>query len=116
MFIKPEQIGIGYFHQLFPSTFLFKNIQKIIMLNLLAIVPATPTWSFSVALIMITCNLFVLAIGSSAIQVKGVSPSLPIELPGLFQGFGLAELLAITSFGHILGMGMILGLGQAGLL
>ncbi len=86
------------------------------MINLFALVPATPTWSFNVALIMITCNLFVLAIGSSAIQVKGVGPALPVELPGVFQGFGLAELLAVASFGHILGMGMILGLGQAGLL
>lgn len=86
------------------------------MVNLIASVPATPTWSVNVALIMITCNLFVLAIGSSAIQVKGVSPSLPVQLPGLFQGFGVAELLAVTSFGHILGMGMILGLAQAGLL
>lgn len=86
------------------------------MVNLIASVPATPTWSINVALIMITCNLFVLAIGSSAIQVKGVSPSLPIQLPGIFQGFGIAELLAVTSFGHILGMGMILGLAQAGLL
>ncbi len=86
------------------------------MLNLIALVPATPIWSFNVALIMITCNLFALVVGSKAIQVKGVSPSFPIELPGLFQGFGLAELLAVASFGHILGMGMILGLGQAGLL
>ncbi len=88
------------------------------MLNLilLAKVPATPIWSVNVAIIMITANLFVLAIGNSAIQVKGVGPSLPIELPGLFKGLGLAELLAITSFGHILGMGLILGLGQAGLL
>lgn len=81
-----------------------------------ALVPTTPTWSINVAVIMIACNLFVLAIGSSAIQVKGVGPSLPVQLPGLFQGFGVAELLAIASFGHILGMGMILGLGQTGLL
>ncbi len=81
----------------------------------LAVVPATPTWSFSVALIMITCNLFVLAIGRYAIQVKGVGPNLP-ALPGLFTGFGVPELLAVASFGHVLGAGMILGLGQAGLL
>ncbi|MFN8968700.1 MAG: photosystem I reaction center subunit PsaK, partial [Pseudanabaena sp.] len=30
-------------------------------------------------------------------------------------GFGLAELLAVTSFGHLLGAGLILGLAQAGL-
>ncbi|MFH7241721.1 MAG: photosystem I reaction center subunit PsaK [Spirulina sp.] len=78
--------------------------------------PTTPEWSFKVALIMITCNLFVLAIGKYAIQRPGVGPALPANLPMVFEGFGLPELLAIGSFGHILGAGMILGLGNAGLL
>jgi photosystem I subunit 10 len=85
-------------------------------LILLASVPATPTWSFSVGLIMITCNLFAISIGRYAIKMKGVGPGLPVEVPGLFQGFGIPELLATASFGHILGAGMILGLSQAGLL
>ncbi|MEM9003517.1 MAG: photosystem I reaction center subunit PsaK [Cyanobacteria bacterium P01_F01_bin.86] len=76
----------------------------------------TPEWSPKVALIMITCNLFVIAIGRSAIQNSGAGPQLPVSLPGLFEGFGLPELLATTSFGHILGAGMILGLANAGLL
>ena len=84
--------------------------------NLLASVPATPIWSPSVALIMITANAFALVVARYGIQVKGVGPSLPVELPGLFAGFGLAELLAVTSFGHLLGAGLILGLAQAGLL
>ncbi len=79
-------------------------------------VPATPEWSLKVALIMVTCNLFVLAIGKYAIQKPGVGPALPVSLPMVFEGFGLAELLAIGSFGHILGAGMVLGLGNAGLL
>ena len=83
--------------------------------NLLASVPATPIWSPSVALIMITANAFALVVARYGIQVKGVCPSLPVELPGLFAGFGLAELLAVTSFGHLLGAGLILGLAQAGL-
>ena len=78
--------------------------------------PSTPEWSINVALIMITCNLFVIAIGRSAIQKRSVGPTLPVALPGLFEGFGLPELLATTSLGHILGAGMILGLGNAGLL
>lgn len=41
---------------------------------------------------------------------------LPVELPMLFEGFGLPELLAVGSFGHILGAGMILGMSNAGLL
>ena len=85
-------------------------------LFLLASIPTTTNWSISVALIMITCNLFVIAIGRYAIKAKGVGPALPVEVPGLFAGFGLPELLATTSFGHILGAGMILGLAQAGLL
>jgi photosystem I subunit X len=85
-------------------------------LFLLASIPTTTNWSFSVALIMITCNLFVIAIGRYAINVKGAGPALPVQVPGLFAGFGLPELLATTSFGHLLGAGMILGLAQAGLL
>lgn len=84
--------------------------------NLLAAVPTTPVWSFNVALIMITANLFALVVGRYGIKVKGVGPSLPVQLPGLFSGFGLSELLAVTSFGHVLGAGLILGLAQAGLL
>lgn len=65
---------------------------------------------------MITCNLFVIAIGRYAIQKPGAGPALPFSLPGLFEGFGVPELLATTSLGHVLGAGMILGLGNAGLL
>ncbi|RZM82707.1 photosystem I reaction center subunit PsaK [Leptolyngbya iicbica] len=78
--------------------------------------PTTPAWSFQTAIIMITCNLFVIAIGRYAIQKPGAGPALPFSLPGLFEGFGVPELLATASFGHILGAGMILGLGNAGLL
>lgn len=78
--------------------------------------PLTAEWSIKVALIMVTCNLFAIAIGRSAIQQRGVGPMLPVSLPGLFEGFGVPELLATMSLGHILGAGMILGLGNAGLL
>ncbi|HEY9888494.1 MAG TPA: photosystem I reaction center subunit PsaK [Candidatus Obscuribacterales bacterium] len=80
------------------------------------VVPTTPEWSFQTALIMITCNLFVIAIGRYAIQKPGAGPALPFTLPGLFEGFGVPELLATASLGHILGAGMILGLGSAGIL
>ncbi|HEY9760978.1 MAG TPA: photosystem I reaction center subunit PsaK [Trichocoleus sp.] len=79
-------------------------------------VPSTPQWSPKVAIVMIACNLFVLAIGKYAIHKPGAGPALPVQLPMLFEGFGLPELLAIGSFGHILGAGMILGMGNAGLL
>jgi len=83
--------------------------------SLLAVARTTP-WSPSVALIMITCNLFAIAIGYYAIQKRGVGPSLPVEMPAMFTGFGVPELLATASFGHLLGAGVILGLSNAGLL
>ncbi|MGF1494861.1 MAG: photosystem I reaction center subunit PsaK [Microcoleaceae cyanobacterium] len=86
------------------------------LLLMQATTPNTPTWSIKVALIMITCNLFAIAIGFYAIKNRGQGPALPIQLPGLFDGFGIPELLATTSFGHLLGAGMILGLGNVGLL
>lgn len=82
----------------------------------LAAVARTTEWSPSVGLIMITCNLFAIAVGYYAIQRRGVGPGLPVTLPAMFTDFGLPELLATASFGHVLGAGMILGLSNAGLL
>lgn len=65
---------------------------------------------------MIVCNLLAIAIGRYAIQQRGVGPALPIKVPALFTDFGLPELLATTSFGHILGAGAILGLRNSGVL
>ncbi|MGA0199106.1 MAG: photosystem I reaction center subunit PsaK, partial [Prochlorotrichaceae cyanobacterium] len=62
-------------------------------------VPPTPTWSFSVAIVMIACNLFAISIGFYAIQKRGAGPALPVSLPGLFEGFGWPEFLATASFG-----------------
>lgn len=75
-------------------------------------------WSLKVAIVMITCNLVAIVIGYYGIskQNRGQGPDLPVSLPAIFTGFGIPELLATTSFGHILGAGMILGLGSAGML
>jgi photosystem I subunit X len=56
------------------------------------------------------------AIGRYAIQQRGLGPGRPGPSPDLCKGFGIAELLATFSFGHILGAGMILGLSTAGVL
>jgi photosystem I subunit X len=84
--------------------------------TILAATAQTAAWSPKVGLIMIACNLFAIAVGYYAIQRRGVGPKLPVELPAMFTGFGLPELLATASFGHVLGAGAILGLGNAGLL
>jgi photosystem I subunit X len=62
---------------------------------------------------MSVCNLIAIFIGRYAIQVRGLGPTLPIV--GI-EGFGLAELIATTSLGHILGAGTIIGLSSTGLL
>lgn len=76
----------------------------------------TITWSPTVSLVMILSCLFAIAIGRPAIQMRGVGPKLPVQLPALFEGFGVAELLATMSLGHIIGAGVILGLSNAGVL
>jgi photosystem I subunit X len=83
--------------------------------TLLATVAASPSnWSIQVGIIMIFTNLFAFFIGRYAIQNKGAGPNIPAELPDVLKGFGVPELLATTSFGHILGAGMILGLRSTG--
>ncbi|PSB34650.1 photosystem I reaction center subunit PsaK [Stenomitos frigidus] len=79
-------------------------------------VARTIEWSPNIAIVMIAANLVAIAIGRYAIQRRGVGPALPVQVPGLFEGFGVSELLATTSFGHILGAGVILGLSNAGIL
>nr|YP_009296847.1 photosystem I subunit X [Bangiopsis subsimplex]AOM66190.1 photosystem I subunit X [Bangiopsis subsimplex]ARO90449.1 photosystem I reaction center subunit X [Bangiopsis subsimplex] len=80
---------------------------------LIGAVANTSSWSLQTATIMVTCNLLVMAIGRYAIQVRGLGPSIP--LAGL-KGFGLPELLATASLGHIIGAGVILGGSSVGLI
>lgn len=82
----------------------------------LLVVADTSPWSLNTAIVMIVANLFSIAIGYYAIQKKGQGPKLPMELPAMFTGFGVPELLATLSFGHILGTGLILGLSNAGVI
>ena len=70
-------------------------------------------WSSDVALIMIVCNIVAIAIGKFNIQKKAVGPALPGPF---FGGMGVAEMLATTSLGHIIGAGVILGLSSTGAL
>ncbi len=89
----------------------YSTLQSI---TLLAATPSTIPWSLNVAIVMVACNLVAIAIGRFAIQNAG--QSMPIPFKGPFDRFGIPELLATTSFGHILGAGMILGLSNAGIL
>lgn len=84
--------------------------------SLILATASTVSWGPNVALVMILCNLFALVVGRFAIKKSGFGPALPISQPGLWKNFGVPELLATASFGHLLGAGMILGLANAGAL
>ena len=79
---------------------------------LLAMAPATITWSPKVALVMIVCNVIAIAIGKASIKQPNVGLQLPS--PNLFGGFSHGAMLGTLSLGHILGMGAILGLASRG--
>lgn len=80
---------------------------------ILNVLPNETTWSAQNSIIMIICNLVTVLVGRYAIQVRGLGPSIPLY--GI-SGFGLSELLATTSLGHILGVGTILGLKSIGII
>jgi photosystem I subunit 10 len=63
---------------------------------------------------MIICNILAIAFGKFTIQKQSVGPAMPS--PAMFGGMGVGAVLGTTSFGHILGVGVILGLAHLGAL
>lgn len=82
--------------------------------TLLATVPTTLEWSPKVAIVMVICNILAIAFGKFTIKYPSEGPAMPS--PSFFGGFGLPAVLATTSFGHLLGAGVILGLASMGAL
>ncbi|MBF2098614.1 MAG: photosystem I reaction center subunit PsaK [Gloeomargaritaceae cyanobacterium C42_A2020_066] len=83
-------------------------------LFLATILPPTFTWSPTVAIIMVICNIVAIAFGKLTMSQPSAGPSLPAA--NMFGGMGLPALLGTTSFGHLLGCGVILGLANLGVL
>ena len=81
---------------------------------LLAIAPTTLEWGPKVAIVMIVCNILAIALGKFTIANASEGPALPADT--FFGGMGLPALLGTTSFGHLLGAGVILGLANLGML
>jgi photosystem I subunit 10 len=79
-----------------------------------ATVPPTSDWNIGVGIVMILCNIVAIAFGKYTIAKQNEGPALPS--PEMFGGMGLGALLGTTCFGHILGVGVILGLQNAGVL
>lgn len=74
----------------------------------------TVEWSPKVAIVMIACNILAIAFGKFTIKKQDVGAKPPS--PEFFGGMSWGSLLGTTSFGHILGVGVILGLANAGAL
>ncbi|AVH65049.1 photosystem I reaction center subunit PsaK [Nostoc sp. 'Peltigera membranacea cyanobiont' 213] len=80
--------------------------------TLLAAATTPLQWSPTVGLIIIIANIIAIAFAKSTIKYPNAEPGLPSA--NLFGGFGLPALLASTAFGHILGVGAVLGLHNLG--
>ena len=81
---------------------------------LLAIAPASFSWSPKVALVMIVCNVIAIGLGKATIKYPNEGAKLPNA--AFFGGMGHAALLGTTSLGHIIGIGAIQGLAARGVL
>ncbi|MEH2414357.1 photosystem I reaction center subunit PsaK [Nostoc sp.] len=80
--------------------------------TLLAAATTPLQWSPTVGLIIILANIVAIAFGKSTIKYPNAEPKLPL---GNFLGdFGLPAFLASAAFGHILGVGAVLGLHNLG--
>jgi photosystem I subunit X len=72
---------------------------------IIAAIPHTEPWGFNTAFVMIVCNLFAVAIAAIIAKINSRA-----------EIFSLAELVAAMSFGHILGVGAVLGLTNIGII
>ncbi|MEH1874347.1 photosystem I reaction center subunit PsaK [Nostoc sp.] len=80
--------------------------------TLLAAATTPLQWSPAVAVIIIIANIVAIAFGKSTIKYPNAEPKLPSL--NFLGDFGLPALLASTAFGHILGVGVVLGLHNLG--
>ena len=93
-----------------------KKLIDSILLAVQSTVPDTSTWSWSGSLVMNISIILGIIIAKVGIQNKGKGPKLPLLEPFLGKNFGLPELLAGISFGHLIGVGATLSLTITGLL
>lgn len=87
---------------------------QLLTSTLLAVISRTPDWSPSIGLIMLACNIVAILIAKLTVKYPNVGPGIPVLSD--IAGLSLPALLGATSFGHILGAGVILGLTNTGTL
>lgn len=84
-----------------------------ILLTVQQTVPATPAWNWKVGLIISLSSLLVLLIASRTIRYPQVGEKLPVSLP-LINSPSLGTFVASMAFGHVVGVGIVLGLTNIG--
>jgi photosystem I subunit X len=84
---------------------------------IIAAIPHTEPWRLTTALLMISCNLMAIAITFGLVKLgdrfRGASPD---TKPALAKEFDLSQLVAAMSFGHMIGVGLVLGLTNIGII
>ncbi|WP_373546237.1 photosystem I reaction center subunit PsaK [Chamaesiphon sp.] len=94
------------------------------MLNnlIVAAIPHTEPWGFNTALVMIIANLVAISIGRFTFarrrgsHIDIAKSVVDAQIVPNLAGFDSAELIASMSFGHLLGVGLVLGLTNVGVI
>lgn len=88
-----------------------------ILLAVQATVPNSATdWNWAGTPIIIGSCLLILVLAGWYVRYPHVGPKMPLPFPSLFNNPSVATFLAAMSFGHILGVGAVLGLTNIGVL
>ncbi|WP_310486891.1 photosystem I reaction center subunit PsaK [Chamaesiphon sp. VAR_69_metabat_338] len=84
---------------------------------IIAAIPHTEPWRSMTALLMIICNLLAIAItfGLTKLRKRFGGDRHDDRLSSV-RDFGYSELIAAMSFGHIIGVGLVLGLTNIGII
>ena len=94
------------------------------MLNnlIIAAIPHTEPWGFNTALVMIISNLLAIASGRftfTRLRRRHIDSTKSVaddQIEPSLARFDSAELIASMSFGHLLGVGLVLGLTNVGVI
>jgi photosystem I subunit 10 len=88
-----------------------------ILLAVQATVPKIiTTWNWTITGIIIGTCLLVLVLTGWSISYPHVGQKMPLPFPALFNNPSVATFLAAMSFGHIIGVAVVLGLTNLGVL
>ncbi|QXE24391.1 photosystem I reaction center subunit PsaK 2 [Richelia sinica FACHB-800] len=93
------------------------NLVSTILLLVQSTVPNTgTTWNWAGTPVIIGSCLLTLVLAGWSIRYPHVGPKMPLPFPQLFNHPSVATFLASMSFGHIIGVGAVLGLTNIGVL